>query len=362
MINIETTPFKFAYHKGQWVKVPLPYLPIKEVKDQTLPNSASSQNYGPAYNHLIPNTTETISSKQLSQTELEEVCKNNNIPCGWATNQYKKHNSKKAQKQHPSKRENAYTSLTNADYAIFIKKLKRINKVDAAIAQILWHLNGKLAMDNDFINREEILRISPQDIDLSDEMFTTITLIRSDSRNDHLISYELPWSIRKSLCQLIKNGHWYVFSNKNGGPLLSQNIARSFEEAGKQAGLKKSVTPLSLRPCLSASQKELVGYNLNEISIEEWEFCIEALDSKSKIGCPSKNDSRAVLNSIFYQLRTETSWRSLPKSYLPAKDIPFQAIHSQYRRWKKNGFLSAILKTRQQYGYTRRDLNSATNH
>lgn len=205
MTNTETSPFKFAYYKGRWIKVPLPYLPIKKAKDHTLLDSASSQENGLAYNHMIPNTTETISLKQLSQMELEGVCKNNNIPCGWATNQYKKYNPKKAQNQRTSIRENTYTSLTNAEYAIFIKRLKRINKVDAVIAQILWHLNGTLVMDKDFITREEILRITPQDIDLSDEMFTTITLIRSDSRNDHLISYELPWSIRKTLCQLINS-------------------------------------------------------------------------------------------------------------------------------------------------------------
>lgn len=353
MINTQTTPFQFAYHKGRWVKVPLPYLPDKKdlTKDQTPLDSASWQDSALAYSHMISNATEMISPKQLSQAELQELCKHNNIPYGWVTNQYKARTARKTWKKRPRMHENVYTSLTNADYAVFIKKLKRINKVDAVIAQILWHLNGKLARDNDCLTREEILRLTIQDLDFSDDIFATITLMRSGSREDHLICYELPWDIRKSLCQLIKNDHWYVFSNKNGGPLLSQNIARSFEEAGKQAGLKKSVTPLSLRP--SACQKELAGHNLNEISPEEWQFCIEILDLKSKIGCPSTHDSRYVFNSILYQLRTETPWRSLPKSYPPAKDIPFQAIHSQYRRWQKNGFLTAILKTRQQYDCTK---------
>lgn len=62
--------------------------------------------------------------------------------------------------------------------------------------------------------------------------------------------------------------------------------------------------------------------------MEEWQFCIEVFDPKSRIGCLSTHDSKAVLNSILYQIRTEAPWRNLPKSYPPAKNIPFQAIHS----------------------------------
>jgi integrase len=288
---------------------------------------------------MASNATETIWPEQLSQTDLKELRKNTNVLLGSTTNQSKKYIPKKTDNKRLSRRLNRkHESLTDDEYKIFIKHLKWIDPKCAVIAQILWHVNIDLKEESDFITCEQILRLTLQDVDLSDETFTCITLMRSASWGDYLMCCELPWEIRKALSQLMRPDRWYVFSNKNGGPLLPHNIDRIFKKASRQAGLRRVVTSLSLRP-----QLKLAEHNFKDISIEEWQvLCAKIPSLQPKQGRPPKYDPRDSFNGILYQKRTKTSFRNLPSNY--PKGI---SLHSQYRRWKENGVFDAVLAARQ---------------
>lgn len=342
MIDIETTHYQIAYYKGRWVKIPLP---PKELgyedfaKNQTLFLPFPRKDYTLAYNNMASSATEIILPEQLSQADLKELRKNTNIFLRDITNQYKKYTPKKTDTQRLSSRlTRKYKSLTDDECKIFIKHLKRIDPKCAVIAQILWHVNSQLKEESEFITCEQILRLTLQDVDLSDDIFTCITLMRSASWGDSLMSCELPWEIRKALSQLMYPDRWYIFSNKKGGPLLPHNIDRIFKKASRQVGLKEVVTSLSLRP-----QLKLAEHNFNDISIEEWRvLCAKIPGLQPKRGKPPKYDHRDSFNGILYQKRTKTSFRNLPSNY--PRGI---SLHSQYRRWKENGVFDAVLAARQ---------------
>jgi putative transposase len=72
----------------------------------------------------------------------------------------------------------------------------------------------------------------------------------------------------------------------------------------------------------------------SDLTDAEWAL-IEALFSQQgKRGRPSLYGQRALLNGIFYVLRSGCSWRMLPHD-LP----PWSTVHKAFKRWAKNGLL-----------------------
>jgi hypothetical protein len=186
---------------------------------------------------------------------------------------------------------------------------------------------------NDFIAIEELLRLRLCDVDPDDGISACISIRRSGTTLRHEVTQELPLDLWEELCEEIESDQYYVFRNKNGGPLLPQNLRKSFEKAGKRAGLKNPVTSLSLRPSSKVSNKE--------ISAEEWKrLCPLVPELISKIGRPSKHDPRVIFNAILYHLRTNTPLRKLPFK------LSSKAIHSQYRRWTSNNIFQKVLAHR----------------
>ena len=54
-------------------------------------------------------------------------------------------------------------------------------------------------------------------------------------------------------------------------------------------------------------------------------------------GAPRRHSERALLNALFYQLRTGCSWRLLPANF-----PPWGAVWQQFRRWRDNGTLDKV--------------------
>lgn len=69
-----------------------------------------------------------------------------------------------------------------------------------------------------------------------------------------------------------------------------------------------------------------------DLSDKEWEL-IQGLIEKKKSprGRKPKYGKREMLNAIFYLLRSGCSWRLLPHDF-----PPWQAVYSQFVRWKKD--------------------------
>lgn len=339
-------PLIVAYYKDRWVWVPilhppenskeifLPHFKIEILKGKKKILQAPKRCCQEALNRMAIEANETLLAHLLPLKEMKKFCVNNDIPIEWINNSYKKRTSKTSStaKSNRTSKRNRKT-LDGNDYRKFIKELGRINKRDALIAKILWFLNGKMSHANDFIALEELLRLRLCDVDPDDGISACISVRRSGNTLSHEVTQELPLNLWEELCKIIETDQYYIFRNKNGGPLLPQNLHKSFEKAGKRAGLKNPVTSLSLRPSTKVSYKE--------ISAEEWErLCLLVPELTSKVGRPSKHDPRIIFNAILYHLRTNTSLRKLPFK------ISSKAIHSQYRRWTSKNIFQKVLAQR----------------
>ena len=74
--------------------------------------------------------------------------------------------------------------------------------------------------------------------------------------------------------------------------------------------------------------------NLND---EHWEFIRPYLPAAKPGGRPRSVNLKAVLDAIFYVLRSGCSWRMLPGD-LPA----WQTVYSYFRNWQKQGVWQRI--------------------
>ncbi|MGE4574526.1 transposase [Parachlamydia sp.] len=339
-------PLIVAYYRGHWVWVPilhapdnskedfLPHFKIKILKGKKKSPPAPKRCCQEALNRMATGAKETLLAHLLPLNEMKKFCVNNDIPVEWINDSYKKRTSKtsSAKKSNRTSKRNRKT-LDENDYRKFIKELSRINKRDALIAKTLWFLNGKMSHANDFIAIEELLRLRLCDVDPDDGISACISIRRSGNTLGHEVTQELPLDLWEELCEEIESDQYYVFRNKNGGPLISHNLRKSFKKASKRAGLKNPVTSLSLRPSSKVSYKE--------ISAEEWErLCPLVPELTSKVGRPSKHDPRVIFNAILYHLKTNTPLRKLPFK------ISSKAIHSQYRRWTSKNIFQKVLAHR----------------
>jgi putative transposase len=69
-----------------------------------------------------------------------------------------------------------------------------------------------------------------------------------------------------------------------------------------------------------------------DVTTEQWPLIQALFPSKNGPGRPMELDLRAVINAIFYLVRTGCQWRNLPK------DFPkWQSVYYYFRKWSKDG-------------------------
>src|SRR5437667_9475136 len=55
-------------------------------------------------------------------------------------------------------------------------------------------------------------------------------------------------------------------------------------------------------------------------------------------------DTRAVLNGVFWVLRTGAPWHDLPRRY-----PPYQTCHRRFQQWQRSGLLTRLLQKLPEY-------------
>src|SRR5436309_3545384 len=79
----------------------------------------------------------------------------------------------------------------------------------------------------------------------------------------------------------------------------------------------------------------------SDVTDEQWALLRPYLSRRStKVGHPVTVDRRAVVNAIFYILRTGCQWRLLPHDF-----PPWGTVSSQFYRWRKSGLWERIHHT-----------------
>lgn len=86
----------------------------------------------------------------------------------------------------------------------------------------------------------------------------------------------------------------------------------------------------------------------SDLNDAEWALLDPLLTSSTRLGAPRRVDLRAVLDGIFYKLRTGCQWR-----YLPADFPPWVTVYYYFRKWGDDGTWERINTT------LRRDLRQA---
>ena len=69
-----------------------------------------------------------------------------------------------------------------------------------------------------------------------------------------------------------------------------------------------------------------------DVSDEVWGFVEPHLPPAKPGGRPRSTDPRAVINAIFYLLRTGCQWRLLPRCF-----PPWSTVHHYFRVWDRAG-------------------------
>ena len=85
-----------------------------------------------------------------------------------------------------------------------------------------------------------------------------------------------------------------------------------------------------------------------DLTDAEWELIAPFLAPKAGPGAPRTVETRAVVDAIFYKLRTGCQWR-----YLPADFPNWVTVYSYFRKWGDNGTWERINTA------LRRDVRSA---
>lgn len=78
----------------------------------------------------------------------------------------------------------------------------------------------------------------------------------------------------------------------------------------------------------------------SSLTDREWEVLEPLLAKKDRRGRPPTHDKRALLDAIFYLVRTGSQWRYLPKDF-----PPWPAVWSLFRRLRDSGMLEQIYDT-----------------
>lgn len=75
----------------------------------------------------------------------------------------------------------------------------------------------------------------------------------------------------------------------------------------------------------------------SDLNDAQWALLAPHIIKKKRRGPKSRVDLRAVVNAIFYRLRSGCQWRLLPKDY-PAWPVVF----GYWRRWQESGVWQRI--------------------
>lgn len=351
----------YWHEKKRWVWVPLFHLPPDAVGENGETRSykfilSDGQKIEP-----IPKRTthaEIIISESIVPTlwlpkKLKLICRRNDIEVSWVAG----HSLRKKGKSGKNirRRENRKIKvLTSEEFRDVIREGKKdkskSSKQTILFARILWFLNKSLGKGGSFNTSEELLRLKFDGVAPDLSYPNWIRLRRKGYKGDHLTIHYLPQGLWKDLCKQIRDDQIFVFCNKYGGPILLGQIDAQLKKFGKKAGIKKVVTSASLRPLIN---EEKIRYSIKKIckdasptdhldpvSLKEWKQISKSIPLLSnKTGRKSIYHPRDILNGILYHLKNKCPFQKLPKSF-----PPFEAIDSQYRRWKKNGVFEEIIK------------------
>jgi integrase len=351
-----------AYYRGNWVGVPLFFLPDGALDAETgeihritvtiiedpAPKPLERRNSSLGWDHLIGSITAFMIPWLVPPKELKELCKRFDIPMGWVIGVSRIFRKKSAGLRREDRK---CTPLNLDEWEKFIRQLRKINKKSALIAEIIWFLNTELAEGGGFVTLESVLRLTIDDISPDGEDAPNwIRLTRESFGCPSLIAHYLPDHLWNQLCRQLKSHFLFVFSNKQGVPLLSDQIKKHFKRAGKLAGIKQEVTPLCLRPHFNKVGAELCAKRAKDRAVmypvtgEDWElFCMRIPSLIPSRGCKNIHEPLHLLNAIFYHLREPCPFRKLPLTF-----PPWRAVAAQYRRWSEKGIVAQIIDLRKE--------------
>lgn len=79
-----------------------------------------------------------------------------------------------------------------------------------------------------------------------------------------------------------------------------------------------------------------MGYP-SDLKDTEWRMISRLLPACKPGGRPRATDLRAVVNAIFYILRSGCAWRMLPRDF-----PPYSTVYMYFKRWRDDGTLDRI--------------------
>jgi hypothetical protein len=157
---------------------------------------------------------------------------------------YSKHVVKGGRKQVKRRKDAKDEPLSMEERRAFLSKLGRIDPRGELIALLLINLNDGLNSSatepehRTIVSLEALLRLRAHEINGS-----MITLYETDG----LIAMPLPPKLLARLCELAENETCYLFRQRKGAPLRSQQVNLIFKQAGDLAGIK-NMSSRRLRP------------------------------------------------------------------------------------------------------------------
>lgn len=343
--------FSVAYWKKQWVAVPFFYLPPgTEIEDSHLARFVQRKNKA---SERVP-VLESIVPWLWAEKVLKQLCRRNGLPLAWVTDRFPR--KKYATKGSANRREGRkLRPLTFQEFKGVRNELAKLNEQAALIARILWYLNRTLRKGGGFVTLEELVRLQIQDVSpKSDDGSNWIRLQRTGMNNTQLVVLCLPPQLWKALCRQINDNSMFVFSTKNGGPLLSEQVDSHLRKAGKLAELKGVVTSVSLRPPFDKRQLQrstkkwhcdaAIKRHLESVTPDEWlDICKRIPAIVERKGRKAAHEPRDLFNAMLHIEKTQCSLRKLPSNF-----PPWGAVESQRRRWKKSGIFEAVMALRKQ--------------
>lgn len=357
--------FGMAYWKKRWVSVPFFHLPdgaITETgelarfkftpldgqKIEPLPKRENR-----ALEKNAASIKETIVPWLWSEKALKELCRQNDIPLNWVTDRFPR-KARHTESEANRREERKIPSLTPKEYGRIRKEIVRLNEQVAVVVEIVWYLNQILGKGGDFVTLEEVARLQVQDVDPDvPNGSNCISLFRSGTKC-HLVVHFLPPRLWRAVCQQIKDDSVFVFSTRNGGPLLPVQIDACLKRAAKMAGFKETITSASLRPPFDKKQAEKSAKKyhrdasikpyLDPVSMEEWSAICEQIPAiVERKGRKAAHNPLELFNAMLHLLRTQCPIRKLPKEF-PS----WRAVESQQRRWEKRGFSTKLSRCARQ--------------
>jgi transposase len=133
-----------------------------------------------------------------------------------------------------------------------------------------------------------------------------------------------------------------VFTERTGKAISLPTVSKGLKALGyRKVKLQKAPSkpaPQTPPRYTDAHRREPTATTYpSSLTDREWAVLEPLLARKDGRGRPAKISKRLLMDAIFYQVRTGTAWRYLPK------DFPqWQAVWSLFRRLRKSGTLERI--------------------